>query len=337
MDKVVSVVVPIYNVEKYIHRCVDSLLKQSYSNLEIILVDDESPDNCPKICDNYLKIDNRIKVVHKKNGGLSDARNAGMKIATGDYIIFIDSDDYAELNMVEKALYAAESNNNSEVVLWGFFADYVDENERLVNSVISRHTPGVFTNEEFKDIEVGKKLIGNLGYAWNKMYDLVFLRKYDFKFTKGLSLVEDIVFNSPVLSKCNKIVFIDEPLLHYMQRPRVTLGNKFYEDYFEIKRLGINSVEKLLKAWGQEEQLISKIVAALSFGSLKAAMRTLSTAKNMGKSQKRKYLKELLQKPEVVEIIKKVDTVSFKDEVICKLVKLKQSYMLLIMYKLLQR
>ena len=94
MDKLISVIVPIYNVEKYLTKCIESIINQTYKNLEIILVDDGSPDKSPIICDEYAKKDNRIKVIHKKNGGLSDARNYGMSLATGEYISFIDSDDY---------------------------------------------------------------------------------------------------------------------------------------------------------------------------------------------------------------------------------------------------
>ena len=103
-----SIIVPIYKVEPYIERCVKSLCGQTYGDVEIILVDDESPDNCPHLCDEYAASDARIKVVHKKNGGLSDARNAGLKIATGDYVIFVDSDDYIEENTCEKLLPFAE-------------------------------------------------------------------------------------------------------------------------------------------------------------------------------------------------------------------------------------
>ena len=97
MNSLISVIVPIYNVEKYLDKCVDSIINQTYKNLEIILVDDGSPDNCPQMCDDYAKKDSRIRVVHKENGGLSDARNAGMKVATGEYVSFIDSDDYISL------------------------------------------------------------------------------------------------------------------------------------------------------------------------------------------------------------------------------------------------
>ena len=90
----ISVIVPIYKVKKYLNRCIDSVINQTYNNLEIILVDDGSPDSCPQICDEYAKKDKRIKVIHKQNGGLSDARNAGLDIASGDFVSFIDGDDY---------------------------------------------------------------------------------------------------------------------------------------------------------------------------------------------------------------------------------------------------
>lgn len=112
----VSVIVPIYNVEFYLNKCVDSILNQSYKNIEVVLVDDESPDSCGKMCDDYAALDGRIKVVHKKNGGLSDARNAGMKVATGDLITFVDSDDYISEDFV-KSLFEAMSENNSDIAI----------------------------------------------------------------------------------------------------------------------------------------------------------------------------------------------------------------------------
>ena len=102
MEELISVVVPIYNVEKYLQKCIDSILAQTYRHLEIILVDDGSPDNCGAICDNYAQEDGRVLVIHKKNGGLSSARNAGLEIAKGELIVFIDSDDWIDANYIEK-------------------------------------------------------------------------------------------------------------------------------------------------------------------------------------------------------------------------------------------
>ena len=110
----VSVVVPIYRVEKYLRKCVDSLLQQTYKNIEIILVDDGSPDACPEICDELKKTDDRIVVIHKKNGGLSDARNAGIQIANGTYITFIDSDDYVGIHYIETLVKAIEDGNHHD-------------------------------------------------------------------------------------------------------------------------------------------------------------------------------------------------------------------------------
>ena len=111
-NKLISVIIPVYKVENYIDDCVKTIVEQTYKNLEIILVDDGSPDNCPKMCDEWATRDRRIKVVHKKNGGLSSARNAGMKVATGDYIGFVDSDDWIEKDMYEKLLDGFKSSSS---------------------------------------------------------------------------------------------------------------------------------------------------------------------------------------------------------------------------------
>ena len=112
-----SIIVPVYNVEKYLNQCVDSIMNQTYKDIEIILVDDGSPDNCPKMCDEYKEKDSRIKVIHKPNGGLSDARNEGLKVVSGDYIAFIDSDDWIELDAFENFFGAIEKFNHPDVLI----------------------------------------------------------------------------------------------------------------------------------------------------------------------------------------------------------------------------
>ena len=106
MNDLISIIIPVYKVEKYLNKCIDSVIGQTYKNLEIILVDDGSPDNCPRICNEYASIDKRAIVIHKENGGLSSARNAGLDIAKGEYIFFLDSDDYIAENTIER-LYKA--------------------------------------------------------------------------------------------------------------------------------------------------------------------------------------------------------------------------------------
>ena len=151
MDRKVSIIIPIYNVAKFINRCVDSVIAQTYSNIEIILVDDESPDNCPEICEQYARRDDRIVVIHKKNGGLSDARNAGIEKASGDYIFFLDSDDYVEINLIERLILEAQ-NNESDVVICGYYADSVDSNETLLSSKNYKGINGVYNKKKFQKI-----------------------------------------------------------------------------------------------------------------------------------------------------------------------------------------
>ena len=164
MQPLISVIVPIYNVEDYLDRCVDSIINQTYKNLEIILVDDGSPDNCPKMCDDYAKIDNRIKVVHKENGGLSDARNAGMKVATGEYVSFIDSDDYVSLDFYETLLQTM-IDNDSDIVECGVvkfyengkFDEYSDD-QMIKNFNTVDGLEGLINENSFHQ------------YVWNKLY-----------------------------------------------------------------------------------------------------------------------------------------------------------------------
>ena len=119
----ISVIVPVYKVESYLEQCISSIIKQTYKNLEIILVNDGSPDNCGKLCDIYAKKDSRIKVIHKKNGGLSDARNVALDIATGDYIGFVDSDDWININMYEVLINEAK-NEDADIVECKFYSAY---------------------------------------------------------------------------------------------------------------------------------------------------------------------------------------------------------------------
>ncbi len=128
-DKLISIIIPVYNVERYLRECIDSIIAQTYKNLEIILVDDGSSDKSGEICDEYSKKDSRIKVIHKKNGGLSDARNVALDIAKGDYIGFIDSDDYIEKDMFQ-ILYNLAEEYNAEISSISFY-------KMLENKVIS--------------------------------------------------------------------------------------------------------------------------------------------------------------------------------------------------------
>lgn len=330
---IVSIVVPVYNVENYLKKCVDSLRKQTYTNLEIILVNDGSPDNSPAMCDAYSKEDPRIRVIHKENGGLSDARNVGIEASTGDYLMFLDSDDYVEKNLVEKALETI-MDNNTDLVIWGYYADYLNEEQALIKSIKFEGVNGTYTSEDFNEIEASNELIGLLGYAWNKLYKTELIKKNNTKFPKNISLVEDIIFNSKVLVNAKSINFIGDCLVHYMQRPMLTLGNMFYENYFDLRLMAMSSVEDILLSWELDPLEIKQITNLMGFNALKLTVKELNEFNDYNRNEKIAYLEKLFIDKEVSKVLRNVKVASIKDKLIRQLMIHKQSILLLNLYDL---
>lgn len=205
--KKVSVIVPIYNVEDYLKCCVDSIVNQTYKNLEIILVDDGSPDNCGKMCDDFAKQDDRIKVIHKENGGLSDARNAGLDVASGDLIAFVDSDDYIDLNMVEVLVEALEKND-ADISMCRYSKVYPD----VETEDIGDNTESVFLKTDGLKEYLLARFVDP--FVWNKLYRKEIID--NIRFVKGV-LGEDNEFNYKVFLNSEKSVLIQKPLYKYRQ------------------------------------------------------------------------------------------------------------------------
>jgi glycosyltransferase involved in cell wall biosynthesis len=208
MNDLISIIVPVYNMESYLDRCMSSILNQTYKNLEIILVDDGSTDSSPKMCDDYAIKDNRIKVVHKENGGLSDARNAGLKIATGNYIGYVDSDDWIELDMYER-MYNACVENNVQLAVCRYFREYDDK-------TVDDGTPRIeiFSRDEILRIYITDKD----GYmVYNSVWSKLFKRELveGVVFPKGRNS-EDIMYTTRALCKLDKAAYIDTCLYHYV-------------------------------------------------------------------------------------------------------------------------
>ena len=156
-DSKITIIIPVYKVEKYIHQCIDSVIDQSYKNLEIILVDDGSPDKCPEICDDYAKKDKRIKVIHQENQGLSSARNTGIKASTGDYINFIDSDDWIEREAFQIAL-DTRNRWDADLVMWPYIREY--ENRSLKKEILPQNLI-VYEEEDLKK-KLHRRILGLL-------------------------------------------------------------------------------------------------------------------------------------------------------------------------------
>jgi glycosyltransferase involved in cell wall biosynthesis len=200
-----SIIIPVYKVEDYLHKCVNSVLDQNFNDIEVILVDDGSPDNCPKICDQFAEKDKRVKVIHKKNGGLSDARNFGIKAATGDYLLFLDSDDYwIEKDFLNKLSETIKLASDVEIINFGWIKYYQSSNHFVPDkrnfSVIK--TNDINTNENIM-VLLQKDLF--VASAWNKCIKRSFVVENQFFFKVGLRS-EDmdwcgrILYSKPVMT-----------------------------------------------------------------------------------------------------------------------------------------
>lgn len=217
----ISIIVPIYNVEKYLDRCVRSLCNQTLQDIEIILVDDQSPDDCPRMCDEYAKQDSRIIVIHKKNGGLGYARNSGMKVATGEYVAFVDSDDYVDLDMFE-SMYNSAKKYDADFVRVDNYKERTDGAVLNQNYVPPMHE-GVYNQQELRE----KLLYTQLGLnpsddgskyvscsVWRNIYRKAIIDSLKLQFVSERDLIsEDIPFNIDFMMSCERAAVINQKIL----------------------------------------------------------------------------------------------------------------------------
>lgn len=212
MPDKVSVVVPIYKVEKYLNRCIDSILNQTYKDIEVILVDDGSPDRCGIIAEEYAAADPRIKVIHKVNGGLSDARNAGMQHITGNYTMFVDSDDWLSSSAIDMLMTTCK-RYKADVVQSAFYYAYEDYLLFDHKQYSPKGKPVILNRESLMYELVKNERVKN--FAWGKLYKTSILHGIPFK--KGV-LFEDVFWSHQVMDRVKKFILINQPLYFYLQR-----------------------------------------------------------------------------------------------------------------------
>lgn len=254
----VSVIVPIYKVEKYLRQCLDSIINQTYKNLEIILVDDGSPDNCPKICDEYARKDDRIKVIHKENGGLSSARNAGLDICKGEYISFIDSDDYIDSHFFSSLVSKAQSEN-ADIVQCDFVDFFDGDND--FNAVISSN------DKVYSNLEMQKKIFEPDGYrnvvVWNKIYKKYLFNKLRFPNGK----INEDEFTTYINFDNSKIICVlGSKMYFYRKRENSIMGGRFnYRrfDAIEAYKCRVEYYERKKQNNGEYKFLFKKSVEQL--------------------------------------------------------------------------
>lgn len=323
----ISVILPVYNVEQYIAKSIHSVLNQSYIDFELIVVIDGSKDNSEVIAREFEKTDLRVKVYTKPNGGLSDARNYGLNVATGEFIYFLDSDDWIEPNLLEDNIKILE-DKNLDFIVFGFYQDNVDSNEQLIENI-----PHIPENNEWinsEPIYFTPYMLNILGYAWNKIYRKGYLDKHQIKFTIGVSLVEDILFNAKVYQYSDRIVFNPKPYVHYIQRPVVTLTKQFHEQSFEWVKLKHKALQDFLDAWSFDNT--QEILASNLIGGLRYCVLNLFRYKNQFNfRQKVSYIDKMLNDIDVINYLQFYIPESRNDKIYYQLIKMRAKYAIAVM------
>ena len=235
----ISVIVPIYRIENYLAKCIESLLQQSFQDFELILVDDGSPDSCPEICDNYAKKDQRIKVIHKTNGGLLSARKAGLDAALGTYIAYVDGDDWVD-NYYLDTLYRLAESNNADLVVTGHFREFNSKIETIkpkaagvydADQIRSEILPNAIYNGEFCEH-------GMSTYVWNKLFKKVLLEQILYDVHNDVIMGEDAAITYSYLAISKRLVISKIPLYYYRQR-HDSIVKSIENPKIEYYRLGL--------------------------------------------------------------------------------------------------
>ena len=260
MNPLVSVVIPVYGVEEYLERCVESVTAQTYPYLEIILVDDGSPDNCPQMCDARAKKDKRIRVIHKENGGLTSARHIGFESAKGEYIIFFDSDDYVEENMIEELVNKALATDK-DITMCSYYRDTADE----MIPVFMGYQKGVIEREELPMqfiLPIIRPMQGDPatnGFMWTKLIKSSKIRE-EYFVSEREYYTEDILFDIQIALHINGIALVNKPLYHYCEN-RDSLTFKYRENKFEMWNKRTAYFENYFRQNGWLEAAADRLIA----------------------------------------------------------------------------
>lgn len=225
MENIITVIVAVYKVEQYLDRCISSIVNQTYKNLDIILVDDGSPDGSPQICDSWAEKDSRIRVIHKVNGGVSSARNAGLNAATGKYVGFVDGDDCVLPDMFEKLISAVQKDGTQLAVCGYTLAEnkFIPPEDKVISS--AQALEDMFNIKEHPEFE---------GFVWNKLYLLDDVKNYGVQFSEELSMCEDTLFNFEYLSHISDVSLVKHCGYDYTYRQDSVMRLKPVENDFKM-------------------------------------------------------------------------------------------------------
>lgn len=292
-----SIVMPVYNVEEHLPQAVESILTQTFSDFELILVDDCSPDNSGMLCDKYAQSDARVLVCHlTENGGLSNARNQGINSASGAYITFVDSDDYVTDDLLQ-TVYDSLQKNRADAVVFGMVEDYFSADGTLLKSYSISYGADVYiTDRETlrkEVIELERKTL--LGYSTNTFYRLDILKNNSI-FFKKITMIEDILFNLDFVPFAETANILSFTPYHYMKRADNSLTNKFVKDYYALHRQRVSDLLKLYESWEMCTPQVCSVLADIYVRYIFSALqRNCAPQAKMTHRDRVRWLKDLYQ------------------------------------------
>ena len=305
----VTVVLPIYNVEKYLNRCIESVVSQTYSNIEIILVDDGSTDNCPAMCDEWAKKDSRIKVIHKENQGLGMARNTGIENAQGEYICFFDSDDFIARETIEKAYNSA---NNEKADICQFGINFADENGNVIHSFVSPLGNAVYSGERLKKfflpefVAPDPKGDGTRNFYMSPcllLYSAKLINSVNWRFVSEREIISEDVYSLLVLFKHVEKVAVISDAFYFYCRNEKSLSRKYRPDRFEkIKDFYVKTKDMCEKS-GYDDEIVYRISKPY-IAFVIAALKQETVAERTPKENKR-ILKKLIDDDTLQSVLEK--------------------------------
>lgn len=284
MNKVpiVSIVMPTYNVEQYLPAAIESVLGQTFTDWELLVVDDGSTDSSNNVAMQYAARDSRIKVLKKENGGLSDARNFGLERANGDYVHFFDSDDLIQPDFYDK-LIASIKHDNADIVVCGYYKDFEQEDGRIISYEINC-PDSIFAPQRNNSIFDFFTSVFN--YAWNKLFKISFLRTHSLIFEKGLSIIEDKEFISRVIDKNPRICTTSYMGYRYQVRHRPTLGNSYSENLIVCQLRGILLQYHIFDKFYKDNNVLRQDKGHIAFVTIKWILHCIYSYSDLSSKQK---------------------------------------------------
>lgn len=300
----VSIIMPIFNVEKYLEKAIESVLNQTHQNIELILVNDGSPDDSVGICRYYEKLDQRVSVIDQENAGVGNARNAGLAIASGEYIYFVDSDDYIEPNLIEDNIKIAEEAT-ADLVVFGFFEETLKADGSSTSNMKVPHLEDTKTKEQFRN--AFNSFYYFTPYAlWNKLYKRDYLKKAEIHFSNQ-KIGEDALFNQTVYLDLGNVAVNKKAYYHYVYREGSAV-NHYLKNRFEQEYNVAQHFETLMNKWDKKNEN-QDLINREYWNSIYLEIKNLTSAEClMSQKEKIKQLKQIMEKQKLKEVIAGLDS-----------------------------